>query len=45
MAGGRGLDADNGWGIPRDVQDPERRDALEAELILGTLEEEVLPLY
>lgn len=37
---------DNGWGIPpANVQDPERRDALEAELILATLEEEVLPLY
>ncbi len=37
---------DNGWGIPpANVQDPDRRDALEAELILGTLEEEVLPLY
>jgi len=37
---------DNGWGIPpASVQDPERRDALEAELILGVLEEEVLPLY
>jgi starch phosphorylase len=37
---------DNGWGIPpANVQDPERRDALEAELILGTLEEEALPLY
>ena len=37
---------DNGWGIPpANVQDPGRRDALEAELILGTLEEEVLPLY
>src|ERR1700736_2622711 len=37
---------DNGWGIPpANVADPERRDALEAELILGTLEEEVLPLY
>jgi starch phosphorylase len=37
---------DNGWGIPpANVQDPERRDALEAELILDTLEEEVLPLY
>ncbi|MGH8261585.1 MAG: alpha-glucan family phosphorylase [Steroidobacteraceae bacterium] len=37
---------DNGWGIPpADVQDPERRDALEAELILDTLEEEVAPLY
>ena len=37
---------DNGWGIPpANVQDPERRDALEAELIFDTLEEEVLPLY
>ena len=37
---------DNGWGIPpASVQDPERRDALEAELILDTLEEEVMPLY
>jgi starch phosphorylase len=37
---------DNGWGIPPStVQDPERRDAHEAELILGTLREEVLPLY
>ncbi|HVN43958.1 MAG TPA: alpha-glucan family phosphorylase [Steroidobacteraceae bacterium] len=41
-----GWEHDNGWGIPpANVQDPERRDALEAELILGTLEEEVLPLY
>jgi len=37
---------DNGWGIPpANVQDAERRDALEAEMILGTLEEEVLPQY
>ena len=37
---------DNGWGIPpANVQDPERRDALEADLILDTLEEEVVPLY
>ncbi len=37
---------DNGWGIPAaNVHDPERRDALEAELILATLAEEVLPLY
>ena len=37
---------DNGWGIPpANVQDPERRDALEAELILDALEEEVIPLY
>jgi starch phosphorylase len=37
---------DNGWGIPpAAVADPDRRDALEAEVILTTLEEEVLPLY
>ena len=38
---------DNGWGIPalRGRQDAERRDALEAELILEAIEEEVLPLY
>ncbi|MEJ1960225.1 MAG: alpha-glucan family phosphorylase [Gammaproteobacteria bacterium] len=37
---------DNGWGIPPiNVQDPERRDALEAELIYDTLEEETVPLY
>jgi starch phosphorylase len=37
---------DNGWGIPPvNVEDPERRDALEAELIFDTLEEEVVPLY
>ena len=37
---------DNGWGIPpAGVADPGRRDALEAELILGALEEEVVPLY
>jgi len=41
-----GFVRDNGWGIPpANVQDAERRDALEAEMILGTLEEEVLPLY
>ena len=41
-----GWDQDNGWGIPpANVQDPERRDALEAEMILDTLEEEVAPLY
>ena len=39
-------DGDNGWGIPPvTVQDPGRRDALEAELIFDTIEEEVLPLY
>jgi starch phosphorylase len=37
---------DNGWGIPpATVQDPGRRDALEAELIFDTIEEDVLPLY
>ena len=37
---------DNGWGIaPANVADPERRDALEAGLILDTIAEEVLPLY
>ncbi len=37
---------DNGWGLPpANVQDPERRDALEAGMILDTLEEEVIPLY
>jgi starch phosphorylase len=38
--------ADNGWGIPPvNVRDLERRDALEAELIFETLEQEVVPLY
>lgn len=38
--------ADNGWGIPpSDVQDWERRDSIESELILHTLREEVIPLY
>jgi starch phosphorylase len=37
---------DNGWGIPpANVADPQRRDALEADMILDTLAEEVLPLY
>jgi starch phosphorylase len=41
-----GWTQDNGWGIPPiNVQDPERRDVLEAELIFDTLEEETLPLY
>jgi starch phosphorylase len=41
-----GFEKDNGWGIPPvTVQDPERRDALEAELIFDTIEEDVLPLY
>jgi len=38
--------ADNGWGIPPvSARDPERRDALEADLIFETLEQEVVPLY
>ncbi len=41
-----GFDGSNGWGIPPgQAQDPERRDALDAELILDTLEDEVVPLY
>ena len=41
-----GWTQDNGWGVaPVGVQDGERRDVLEAELMLGMLEEEVLPLY
>lgn len=43
---GEGWMQDNGWGIPpANVADPERRDALEADLILDTLTEEALPLY
>jgi glycogen phosphorylase len=41
-----GWEQDNGWGLPpANVQDPERRDVLEADLVLDTLEEEVVPLY
>ena len=41
-----GCMADNGWGIPpSDVQDWDRRDAIDSELILHTLQEEVIPLY
>ncbi len=41
-----GFAQDNGWGIPAaDVQDAERRDALDAGALLDTLEEEVVPLY
>lgn len=37
---------DNGWGIPpANAQDPERRDAIEAEMFYDMLEEEVVPLY
>jgi starch phosphorylase len=39
-------DGTNGWGIPAaQVQDAGRRDALDADLLLDTLEEEVIPLY
>lgn len=39
-------DGTNGWGIPgAQVQDPARRDALDSELILDVLEQEVVPLY
>ncbi|MBV6417350.1 MAG: Glycogen phosphorylase [Steroidobacteraceae bacterium] len=39
-------DGANGWGLsPASVQDPQRRDALEAASIMETLEEEVIPLY
>ncbi len=41
-----GFDRDNGWGISgADVQDTERRDAIDAVAMLDTLEEEVVPLY
>jgi starch phosphorylase len=41
-----GFDGSNGWGIPpAHVQDPGRRDGLDADAILDTLEEEVVPLY
>jgi starch phosphorylase len=37
---------DIGWGIPPvNARDPERRDALEAELIYEAFEQEILPLY
>jgi starch phosphorylase len=43
---GEACAADNGWGIPPvSARDPERRDALEADLIFETLEQEVVPLY
>jgi glycogen phosphorylase len=39
-------DGTNGWGIPgAQVQDPERRDALDTEAIMNTLETEVVPQY
>jgi starch phosphorylase len=40
------FDQENGWGIPPvDVADPQRRDSLEAELLLDTIEEEVREIY
>ena len=43
---GEACDEVNGWGIPPvNIQDPGRRDAMEADLIYDTLEEEVLPTY
>jgi starch phosphorylase len=39
-------DGTNGWGVPgAQVQDEQRRDALDADLMLDTIEEEVMPLY
>jgi starch phosphorylase len=39
-------DGTNGWGIPgAQVQDSERRDALDTEAIMHTLENQVVPLY
>ena len=39
-------DGRNGWGLPgTDVQDPQRRDQLDAAMVLDALEEEVVPLY
>ncbi|MDR2214821.1 MAG: alpha-glucan family phosphorylase, partial [Nevskiaceae bacterium] len=40
------FDGANGWGISgADVQDAERRDALDADAVLDAIEEEVVPLY
>jgi starch phosphorylase len=39
-------DGSNGWGIPpANVQDQQRRDELDGELMLDALEHEVVPLY
>lgn len=41
-----GFAEDNGWGLPPvEVQDPHRRDELESQLLLDTIEEEVVPMY
>ena len=40
------FDGENGWGLsPVSVEDPQRRDDLEAAGLFETLEEEVVPLY
>src|SRR5262249_34891966 len=40
------FDEYNGWGIPgASVQDPNRRDELDAAAMLDALEEEIIPLY
>jgi glycogen phosphorylase len=37
---------ENGWGLPPvEVRDPQRRDELESQLLLDTIEEDVVPLY
>ena len=37
---------DNGWGIPSaEMQDPGRRDAADHDLLLETIEQDVVPLY
>jgi starch phosphorylase len=41
-----GFADDNGWGIPPvQVDDAERRDQIESQLLLETIEEDVVPLY
>jgi starch phosphorylase len=41
-----GFAEDNGWGIPPvQVSDPHRRDQIESQLLLETIEEDVVPLY
>ena len=41
-----GWTQDNGWGIPSaEMQDPNRRDTADHDLLLDTIEEDVVPLY
>jgi len=41
-----GWTQDNGWGIPSaEMQDPGRRDAADHDLLLETIEQDVVPLY